>query len=91
MPAPKYASTDDQSYETQVTTLSNGLRVASENKFGQFCTVGGKFASLTQSYTLTLHQLYNFARKLSFLISLIVLLLRKATMQHCLIITTLDR
>ena len=25
---------------TQITTLSNGLRVASEPKFGQFCTVG---------------------------------------------------
>ena len=24
----------------QVTTLSNGLRVATEAKFGQFCTVG---------------------------------------------------
>ena len=33
---------------TKVTTLSNGLRVASEARFGQFCTVGvcidsGKF------------------------------------------------
>lgn len=26
--------------ETQITTLSNGIRVASEHKFGQFCTVG---------------------------------------------------
>lgn len=26
--------------ETKVTTLSNGLRVASENRFGQFCTIG---------------------------------------------------
>ena len=26
--------------DTQITTLSNGLRVASEHKFGQFCTVG---------------------------------------------------
>ena len=23
-----------------MTTLSNGLKVASQNKFGQFCTVG---------------------------------------------------
>ena len=34
---------------TKVTTLSNGLRVASEARFGQFCTVGvcidsGKFS-----------------------------------------------
>ena len=27
-------------YCFQVTTLSNGLRVATEPKFGQFCTVG---------------------------------------------------
>ncbi len=26
--------------QTQVTVLSNGLRVASENRFGQFCTIG---------------------------------------------------
>ena len=31
--------------ETQVTTLSNGLRVASEPKFGQHCTVGGEWPS----------------------------------------------
>lgn len=28
---------------TEVTVLSNGLRVASEKKFGQFCTAGGMF------------------------------------------------
>lgn len=27
-------------FETRVTVLENGLRVASQNKFGQFCTVG---------------------------------------------------
>ena len=32
--------------ETQVTTLSNGLRVASEPKFGQHCTVGGEWPSV---------------------------------------------
>ncbi|KAF6204586.1 hypothetical protein GE061_018746 [Apolygus lucorum] len=30
----------DQKDRTQITTLPNGLRVASENKFGQFCTIG---------------------------------------------------
>jgi len=29
-----------QTETTKVTTLSNGLRVATESKFGQFCTVG---------------------------------------------------
>uniref|UniRef100_T1ILS6 Guanine nucleotide-binding protein-like 3 homolog n=1 Tax=Strigamia maritima TaxID=126957 RepID=T1ILS6_STRMM len=31
---------NDSNSETKVTTLPNGLRVASENRFGQFCTVG---------------------------------------------------
>lgn len=29
-----------EQFETRVTVLENGLRVASQNKFGQFCTVG---------------------------------------------------
>ena len=41
LPAPVYASLKEEYHTTQVTTLSNGLRVASENRFGQFCTVGG--------------------------------------------------
>ncbi|PVD22261.1 hypothetical protein C0Q70_18069 [Pomacea canaliculata] len=40
IPAPKYAAPSDIEHETKVTVLENGLRVASENKFGQFCTVG---------------------------------------------------
>ena len=28
---------------TQVTTLENGIKVASEESFGQFSTVGGKY------------------------------------------------
>ena len=41
LPEATYASIKDENHFTQVTTLSNGLRVASENRFGQFCTVGG--------------------------------------------------
>ena len=44
-PAPRYATVDKETHETKVTTLDNGLRVASENKFGQFCTIGGKYFS----------------------------------------------
>ncbi|KAK7095091.1 mitochondrial-processing peptidase subunit alpha-like [Littorina saxatilis] len=40
IPVPKYAAPSDLKQETHVTVLENGLRVASENKFGQFCTVG---------------------------------------------------
>ncbi|XP_055638072.1 mitochondrial-processing peptidase subunit alpha [Toxorhynchites rutilus septentrionalis] len=36
----QYARSGDQNNVTTVTRLSNGLRVASENRFGQFCTVG---------------------------------------------------
>lgn len=40
LPLVEYAKLRKEENETQVTTLSNGLRVASENRFGQFCTVG---------------------------------------------------
>ncbi|XP_027196478.2 uncharacterized protein LOC113790968 [Dermatophagoides pteronyssinus] len=32
--------TEKDELETKITKLSNGLRVASQNKFGQFCTIG---------------------------------------------------
>uniref|UniRef100_M3ZM28 Mitochondrial-processing peptidase subunit alpha n=2 Tax=Xiphophorus maculatus TaxID=8083 RepID=M3ZM28_XIPMA len=41
IPKPVFASVDGQEKcETKITTLENGLKVASQNKFGQFCTVG---------------------------------------------------
>lgn len=41
VPKPIFATVDGQEkFETKVTTLDNGLHVASQNKFGQFCTVG---------------------------------------------------
>lgn len=36
----QYARATPGRTTTQVTTLPNGLRVASEQRFGQFCTVG---------------------------------------------------
>jgi hypothetical protein len=42
LPTPVYATLKDEHHITQITTLNNGLQVASENRFGQFCTVGGK-------------------------------------------------
>ena len=38
---PLYAKLPDHEQETQVTVLDSGLRVASQPKFGHFCTVGG--------------------------------------------------
>ncbi len=46
IPKPVFASVDGhEKYETKITTLENGLKVASQNKFGQFCTVGSKYDS----------------------------------------------
>lgn len=41
LPTPIYANLHDQDQSTQVTVLQNGITVASENRFGEFCTVGG--------------------------------------------------
>lgn len=41
IPKTVFTTAKEEHYKTQVTTLPNGLRVASEMKMGQFCTVGG--------------------------------------------------
>lgn len=46
LPTPIYSTAKFQDNETQVTILSNGLKVASEKRFGQFCTVGGNLILL---------------------------------------------
>jgi hypothetical protein len=47
VPSPTFASVDGlEKSETRITTLENGLRVASQNKFGQFCTVGSELLIL---------------------------------------------
>lgn len=40
LPKPVYSSLKEEEQSTKVTTLPNGLKIASENRFGQFCTVG---------------------------------------------------
>lgn len=53
IPKPVFASVDGhEKYETKITTLENGLKVASHNKFGQFCTVGRKYDSTELSQIL---------------------------------------
>lgn len=39
-PELKYAVASRETYDTPVTTLENGLRVASQKMFGHFCTLG---------------------------------------------------
>ena len=41
LPKPVFASVGSANHETQITVLENGLRVASENRYGKFSTVGG--------------------------------------------------
>lgn len=45
LPTPIYSNAKEDKQVTEITTLSNGLRVASENRFGQFFTVGGKLTA----------------------------------------------
>lgn len=40
LPPVTYAVAKPEYNQTQVTTLPSGLKIASENRFGQFCTVG---------------------------------------------------
>ncbi|XP_011506331.1 PREDICTED: mitochondrial-processing peptidase subunit alpha [Ceratosolen solmsi marchali] len=40
LPTPIYSSAKEENQLTEITVLSNGLRVASENRFGQFFTIG---------------------------------------------------
>lgn len=42
LPLVQYAKPRTEQRETIVTTLNNGLKVASETRFGQFCTIGGE-------------------------------------------------
>lgn len=66
LPKPIYASTKDEEHDTLVTTLSNGLRVASQKKFGQFCTVGVAIDSGSRYETFGPSGVSHFIEKLAF-------------------------
>ncbi|CAN9512920.1 unnamed protein product [Ophioblennius macclurei] len=67
IPKPVFASVDGQEkYETKITTLENGLKVASQNKFGQFCTVGVLVNSGSRHETKYPSGIAHFLEKLSF-------------------------
>ncbi|XP_012528238.2 mitochondrial-processing peptidase subunit alpha isoform X2 [Monomorium pharaonis] len=40
LPKAIYSTAKEEHQTTQITVLPNGLKVASENRFGQFCTIG---------------------------------------------------
>ncbi|XP_012576629.1 PREDICTED: mitochondrial-processing peptidase subunit alpha [Condylura cristata] len=64
------ATVDGQEkFETRVTTLENGLRVASQNKFGQFCTVGILINSGSRHEAKHLSGIAHFLEKLAFSVS----------------------
>ncbi|KAH1179477.1 mitochondrial-processing peptidase subunit alpha [Mauremys mutica] len=67
VPKPVFATADGQEkFETKVTTLENGLRIASQNKFGQFCTVGILINSGSRHEAKYLSGISHFLEKLAF-------------------------
>uniref|UniRef100_A0A673MAC5 Mitochondrial-processing peptidase subunit alpha n=1 Tax=Sinocyclocheilus rhinocerous TaxID=307959 RepID=A0A673MAC5_9TELE len=67
IPKPVFASVDGhEKYETKITTLENGLKVASRNKFGQFCTVGILVNSGSRHEAKYPSGIAHFLEKLSF-------------------------
>ncbi|CAG9575716.1 unnamed protein product [Danaus chrysippus] len=66
LPPVVYASSKSENYTTEVTTLSNGLRVASEKKFGQFCTAGVVIDSGPRYEVAYPNGICHFLEKLSF-------------------------
>ena len=49
-PTPVYANAETENFHTNVTKLSDGLKVTSQAKFGTFCTVGSKMFFLSFSF-----------------------------------------
>ncbi|XP_022106049.1 mitochondrial-processing peptidase subunit alpha-like [Acanthaster planci] len=66
VPQPVYAALSNHSQDSQVTTLDNGMRVASLNKFGQFCTVGVLIDSGSRYEATYTKGISHFLEKLAF-------------------------
>ncbi|XP_043913802.1 mitochondrial-processing peptidase subunit alpha [Protopterus annectens] len=67
IPKPVFATVDgEERYETRITVLENGLQVASQNKFGQFCTVGILVNSGSRHEAKRLSGISHFIEKLAF-------------------------
>lgn len=52
LPKAVYSTAKEEHQTTQITVLPNGLKVASENRFGQFCTIGGELNVIPLLYQL---------------------------------------
>ncbi|KAK6641341.1 hypothetical protein RUM44_013050 [Polyplax serrata] len=66
IPKTVFTTAKEEHYKTQVTTLPNGLRVASEMKMGQFCTVGVVINSGCRYETSYISGISHFLEKLAF-------------------------
>lgn len=70
LPPVQYATSAGDQNLTRVTTLSNGLRVASERKFGQFCTIGVVIESGARYEVAYPSGVSHFLEKLAFHVSI---------------------
>ncbi|KAL5012459.1 hypothetical protein ScPMuIL_011010 [Solemya velum] len=66
IPTPQYASLGQMKHESHVTVLENGLTVATENKFGHFCTVGVVIDSGSRYEVACPSGISHFLEKLAF-------------------------
>ncbi|XP_012288110.1 mitochondrial-processing peptidase subunit alpha [Orussus abietinus] len=66
LPKPIYATAKEEHQVTQITVLPNGLKVASENRFGKFCTVGVLIDSGPRYEVAYPSGISHFLEKLSF-------------------------
>lgn len=75
LPEAIYATPTAEDTKTQVTTLANGLRIASEKRFGQFCTVGIVIDSGPRYEVAYPSGVSHFLEKLAFNVSTLYFLL----------------
>lgn len=65
----KHSIISSETYNTQVTKLDSGLRIASEKLYGDFCTVGVLIDSGPRYEKQFLNGITHFLEKLAFSVS----------------------
>ena len=53
LPKAVYSTAKEEHQTTQITVLPNGLKVVSESRFGQFCTISGELSVILLLYQLS--------------------------------------